>query len=345
MEVSMGWWIGFLAFVVTVLVLDLSVFHRRSHEIGFKEALGWTAFWISLAVIFNLGILLGWFGNFAPEMRKQAALEFLTGYLVEEALSMDNVFVFAVIFNYFAVPAMYRHRVLFYGILGALIFRGIFIFGGLWLLEKFDWMMYVFGGLLILTGIRLLWAEEKEIHPERNPVIRLIRRVLPVTPGYVGGSFLVRVDGRLLATPLLLVLAFVETTDILFAVDSIPAIIAITQKSFIVYTSNVFAILGLRALYFCLANVMKLFHYLSYGLSFLLVVIGAKMLIAAWFHYHLPTAWSLGLVAGILAVSIIASVLFPPRDKDGGGISEEARGKALEELAESDPPAQPGNEG
>jgi tellurite resistance protein TerC len=334
MEVSAGWWIGFLAFVVTVLVLDLAVFHRKSHEIGFKEALGWTAFWISLAMIFNLGILLGWFGNFAPEIRSQRAMEFLTGYLVEEALSMDNVFVFAVIFNYFAVPPAYRHRVLFYGILGALVFRGIFIFGGLLLLEKFEWMMYVFGGLLIITGIRLLGAHDKEIHPEKNKVIKLIRWFVPVTPNYVGGKFLVRENGRLLATPLLLVLAFVETTDIIFAVDSIPAIIAITREPFIVYTSNVFAILGLRALYFCLANVIKLFHYLSYGLALLLVVIGLKMLAAAYYHYHLPTAWSLGVVAGILGISIIASILFAPKGGDEGGAGPEERGKALEELRE-----------
>jgi tellurite resistance protein TerC len=315
MQISLPWLIGFNAFVLAVLAIDLGVFHRKAHEIRLKEAIAWVIVWVALAMLFDLGILLGWFGTYEPAARPRAALEFLTGYLIEESLSVDNVFVFAVILSYFAVPPSYQHRVLFFGILGAVVFRGAFIFMGLWLIEKFEWMMYLFGALLVVTGIKMGMAKDKEIEPERNPVLRLTRRVLPVTEGYRGTKFLTRIDGRLLGTPLLLVLVFIETTDIIFAADSIPAIMAISQDPFIVYTSNIFAILGLRALYFAVANFMRMFHYLHYGLAVLLVVIGCKMLAQAAWHVKLPILGSLGLVAGILGVAVVVSILWPPEAK------------------------------
>ncbi len=308
-----GWWVGFNVAVLLMLAADLGLFHRRSHEIRFKEALFWSILWTVVALAFNLGLWGGWFGGYEPGDRNQAALEFLTGYLIERSLSFDNLFVFAVIFTYFAVAPLYHHRVLFYGILGALIFRAIFIFGGLWLIEKFEWMIYVFGVFLIYTGIKLAVSKEKEIQPEKNPVLKLIRRVLPVTEGYVGGRFVARVKGRIYATPLLMVVVFLEMTDIMFALDSIPAIIAVTRDSFIVYTSNVCAILGLRALYFVLAAFMRMFHYLSYGLAVLLVFIGAKMVIEHVGHFHLHTGISLGVVAAILTVAVVTSLLWPPK--------------------------------
>lgn len=309
------WWVGFNVFVLAMLALDLGVFHRKSHEVKFKEAISWTVVWVVMAMLFNLGLYLGWFGIYAPEDRGRIALEFLAGYLVEKSLSVDNVFVFAMIFTYFAVPAAYQHKVLFYGILGAIIFRAIFIFGGLWLLEKFAWTIYIFGAFLILTGIKMALAKGKEIHPERNPVIRLVRALLPVTPNYVHDHFFSRVAGKLHATPMLLVLVFIEVTDVIFAVDSIPAIIAITKDPFIVYTSNIFAILGLRALYFALASFMQMFEYLTYGLAVLLVFIGGKMLAHAALDYKMPVGVSLGAIAAILIVSVIASLLFAPREK------------------------------
>ncbi|MEK7757043.1 MAG: TerC family protein [Planctomycetota bacterium] len=315
MQTSLPWLIGFNAFVLAVLAIDLGVFHRKAHEIRLKEAIVWVAVWVALAMLFDLGILLGWFGTYEPAARPRAALEFLTGYLIEESLSVDNVFVFAVILSYFAVPPSYQHRVLFFGILGAVVFRGVFIFMGLWLIEKFEWMMYLFGVLLVVTGIKMGMAKDKEIEPERNPVLRLTRRVLPVTEDYRGTKFLTRIDGRLLGTPLLLVLVFIETTDIIFAADSIPAIMAISQDPFVVYTSNIFAILGLRALYFAVANFMRMFHYLHYGLAVLLVVIGCKMLAQAAWHVKLPILGSLGLVAGILGVAVVVSILWPPEAK------------------------------
>ncbi|MEK7731382.1 MAG: TerC family protein [Planctomycetota bacterium] len=315
MQTSLPWLIGFNAFVLAVLAIDLGVFHRKAHEIRLKEAIVWVAVWVALAMLFDLGILLGWFGTYEPAARPRAALEFLTGYLIEESLSVDNVFVFAVILSYFAVPPSYQHRVLFFGILGAVVFRGVFIFMGLWLIEKFEWMMYLFGALLVVTGIKMGMAKDKEIEPERNPVLRLTRRVLPVTEDYRGTKFLTRIDGRLLGTPLLLVLVFIETTDIIFAADSIPAIMAISQDPFVVYTSNIFAILGLRALYFAVANFMRMFHYLHYGLAVLLVVIGCKMLAQAAWHVKLPILGSLGLVAGILGVAVVVSILWPPEAK------------------------------
>jgi tellurite resistance protein TerC len=294
-------WIGFNVFVLAMLALDLGVFHRKAHEVKVKEALWWSTVWIALALAFNTGIYF-----FRGE---EAALEFLTGYLLEKALSVDNIFVFIMIFAYFRVPALYQHKVLFWGILGALIMRAIFIAAGITLLQHFHWVVYIFGAFLIVTGIKLAVQQDKEVHPEKNLVLKLFRRFMPVTKNLEGDRFLVKHDGRRLATPLLVVLLMVETTDIIFALDSIPAILAITTDPFIVYTSNVFAILGLRALYFALAGIMQMFHYLSYGLAAILVFVGVKMMIMDF--YKLPIGISLGVVAGILAISVILSLLRP----------------------------------
>ena len=302
-------WIGFNVFVLAMLALDLGVFHRKAHEVKVKEALWWSTVWIALALTFNAGIYL-----FRGE---DAALEFLTGYLLEKALSVDNIFVFIMIFAYFRVPALYQHKVLFWGILGALIMRAIFIATGITLLQHFHWIIYVFGAFLILTGIKLAMQHDKEVHPEKNPVLKLFRRFMPVTKNFEGDKFTIKRDGRRFATPLLVVLLMVETTDVIFALDSIPAILAITLDPFIVYTSNVFAILGLRALYFALAGIMQMFHYLSYGLAAILVFVGVKMMIVDF--YQLPISVSLGVVAGILAVAVIASLL-RPRRKTGAQI-------------------------
>jgi len=296
-------WVGFNLFVVLMLALDLGVFQRRAHEIKIKEALLWSGIWITLALLFNLGIYF-WRG---PE----TALEFLTGYLIEKSLSVDNLFVFLLIFSYFDVPPLYQHKVLFWGILGALIMRAIFIVAGITLIQTFHWVLYVFGAFLILTGIKMAFQKGRKIHPEKNPVTRLFRRWMPVSDQYEGDQFLIRKGGRYLFTPLFIVLLVIETTDVLFAVDSIPAILAITLDPFIVYTSNVFAILGLRALYFALAGLMRLFHYLHYGLSAILVLVGVKMLLAD--IYKIPIEIALGLIAGILLISIIASVVKPRR--------------------------------
>jgi tellurite resistance protein TerC len=296
-------WGAFNLFVIAMLALDLGVFHRKAHEVRIREALLWSAFWIALSLLFNLGVYF-WSGS-------QAALEFLTGYLLEKSLSVDNIFVFLMIFTYFRVPYLHQHKVLFWGILGALIMRALFILVGITLIQKFHWVIYIMGAFLIVTGIRMAMQKDEEIHPERNPVLRLVRRFVPVTENYEGGSFFARRGGRLLATPLFIVVLVVETTDVVFAVDSIPAILAITLDPFIVYTSNVFAILGLRALYFALAGVMQLFHYLPYGLSFILVFVGIKMLLVD--IYKLPIGIALGTVAGVLAISVLASILFPPK--------------------------------
>jgi len=293
-------WGAFLALVVALLALDLGVFHRRAHAVGPREALGWSAFWILLALAFNAGVWR-WFG---PER----GLEFLTGYLIEKALSVDNIFVFLVIFSYFGVPAAYQHRVLFWGIAGAVVFRIAFIVAGTALLSAFHWIIYVFGGLLVITGVRMLRGGE-EVHPERNRLVLLARRVLPVASADHGGAFFVRSQGRWAATPLLLALLTVEATDIVFAVDSIPAIFAITRDPFIVFTSNLFAILGLRALYFLLAGVMHRFHYLTVGLSLVLVFVGVKMLASG--VMKMPIALSLAVVAALIAGAVVASLLRP----------------------------------
>jgi tellurite resistance protein TerC len=295
-------WVLFNIFVLVMLALDLGVFHRKAHVVKIKEALIWSAVWIALALLFNVGVYY-WRGP-------QIALEFLTGYLLEKSLSVDNVFVFLLIFSYFRVPALCQHKVLFWGILGALIMRAIFIAAGITLIQQFHWVIYVFGAFLIFTGIKMALQKDKEIHPEKNPVIKLFRRLMPVTQDYDEKSrFFVRKAGRLHATPLFVALLVVETTDVIFAVDSIPAVLAITHDPFIVYTSNVFAILGLRALYFALAGIMQLFHYLHYGLSAILVFVGVKMLITE--IYKIPITIALGVVAGILLVSVIASLVRP----------------------------------
>ena len=294
-------WVAFNVFVLMMLAVDLGVVHRRSHEVTLKEALVWSGIWIALALLFALGVY-SWYGP-------QPALEFLTGYLIEKSLSVDNIFVFVLIFSYFKVPARYQHKVLFWGVLGALVMRAIFIFAGIALLQRLHWIIYVFGALLILTGIKMAAEKDKEIHPDKNPVLRLFRHLVAVTEDYHADHFFVKQAGHYAATPLFIVLLVVETTDVIFAVDSIPAILGITMDPFIVYTSNVFAILGLRALYFALAGVMRLFHYLHYGLSAILVFVGAKMLLAD--VYKLPVGVALGVIAGILLIAVIASVMRP----------------------------------
>jgi tellurite resistance protein TerC len=294
-------WIGFTLFVLVMLALDLGVFHRKAHEVRVREALVWTGVWVALALIFNLGIYF-WFGA-------ERALEFLTGYVIEKALSVDNLFVFLVVFSYFSVPPKLQHRVLLWGILGALLMRAGFIWAGAALLQSFHWVIYVFGGFLIVTGIKLLAERDAEVHPEKNPVLRLFRRVVPAVNDYRGSHFLVRESGRWFATPLLMVLVVIEATDIVFAVDSIPAIFAVTDDPFIVYTSNIFAILGLRALYFALAAVMGRFHYLKVGLGLVLAFVGIKMVIVDF--YKIPILVSLGVVVVLLSGSVIASLLRP----------------------------------
>lgn len=313
-------WGTFLAFVLGMLALDLGVFHKEAHEVKIKEALTWSAVWIALALVFNAGIFLFWESIYPKSeySSQEAGMAFLAGYLVEKALSVDNIFVFLMVFAYFKVPAKYQHRVLFYGIVGALVFRSLFIAAGAALLENFFWLMIVFGAFLIFTGIKMVVIKDKEVDPERNPVIRGFRKMMPVTPNFVGQNFFTRIDGRLWATPLFITLLFIELTDIIFAVDSIPAIFAITKDPFIVFTSNVFAILGLRALFFALAGLMQLFHYLSYGLAAILVFVGGKMLYAYfekavypdWPKFHVGI--SLGIIVTILVVSIVVSILRPP---------------------------------
>jgi len=294
-------WIGFTLFVLAMLALDLGVFHRKAHVVGVREALVWTAVWIALALVFNVGVYV-WFGA-------ERALEFLTGYVIEKALSVDNIFVFLVVFAVFAVPAALQHRVLFWGILGALIMRAIFIVLGAALLQRFHWVIYIFGAFLVCTGIKLLVQRDGAAHPERNPLFRLFRRCVPSVPDYRGGHFIVVEGGKRYATPLLLVLVAIEATDLVFAVDSIPAIFAVTMDPFIVYTSNIFAILGLRALYFALAGMMGQFHYLKVGLSLVLAFVGVKMLLIG--VYKIPILVSLGVIVALLAGAVVASLLRP----------------------------------
>lgn len=301
MEINIWFWIGFNAFIILMLALDLGVFHRKAHEVGFKEAITWSAIWIGLALLFNLGIYY-YFG-------KVRAIEFLTGYIIEKSLSVDNIFVFVLIFSAFAVPAAYQHRVLFWGIIGALIMRAIFIFAGVALINKFHWIIYIFGIFLLYTGIKIAINKGTKINVENNRMLNLFRKYFPVTNNYHGSKFITRIDGKKFATPLMLVLILVETTDLIFAVDSIPAILAITDNPFIVYTSNVFAILGLRSLYFALAGILKYFHYLHYGLAAILVFVGIKMLISDF--YKFDPFISLGIIAVILIVSIVLSLLKP----------------------------------
>jgi len=293
-------WVGFVVLILLFLALDLGVFHRRAHVVRFKEALAWTSLWFSLAMLFAVGL--------RPVRGQEEALEFLTGYLIELSLSMDNVFVIAVIFGYFRVPSQFQHRVLFWGILGALIMRGLMIWLGAELIRTYQWTLYIFGIFLVLTGVKMLMTDDdEEVHPERNPVLKLARRYFAVSNRYDGQRFFTVEGGRRVLTPLALVLLMVETTDLVFALDSIPAIFAVTTKTFIVFTSNVFAILGLRSLYFVLAGAIGYFRYLKVGLAVVLSFIGFKMLLAGWIH--VPVAWSLAVVATILLIAIGWSVV------------------------------------
>ena len=298
-NISLGLWAGFFALVLAMLAIDLGVSRRRTGAMPLRVAAIWTAIWIGTALLFNLGIYL-WRGA-------EPALEFFTAYLIEKALSVDNLFVFVLIFSMFGVPVLHQRRVLFWGVLGALIMRGIFIGAGAALLHRFEWLMYVFGAFLIFTAFKLALGGETEIKPERNPLIRLFRKIMPVTQHFEGERFFVRHAGVLMATPLFLVLLIVESTDLVFAVDSIPAVLAVTQDPFLVYTSNVFAILGLRALYFLLAGAMTKFHYLKLGLSAILGFVGIKMLISGVFK--VPVALSLSVIASMLIIAVIASLV------------------------------------
>ncbi|HEX2961934.1 MAG TPA: TerC family protein, partial [Ignavibacteriales bacterium] len=304
-------WILFLVFVLIMLFLDLGVFHKTSHVVKVKEALIWSAVWIGLALLFNLGIYF-WKGE-------QKALEFFTGYLIEKSLSVDNIFIFVLVFSFFKVPPLYQHKVLFWGIFGALVMRVIFIFAGVALIEQFHWIIYVFGVFLIYTGIRMISEKDKEIHPEKNPVLKLAQKYIRVLPSFEEDKFFVKRNSLTYATPLFIVLLFIETTDLIFAVDSIPAILAISSDPFIVFTSNVFAILGLRSLYFALAGIIEKFVYLSYGLALILMFVGLKMLLTDVFH--IPIGISLGVIALILTASIVLSL----RRTKGTKIPEEVK--------------------
>jgi len=290
--------VGVTLFVLMMLAIDLGIFNRTPHRVTLKEAGIWTGVWVSLAMIFNAGVL--YFAGPIP------ALQFFTGYIVEESLSIDNIFVFVMIFSYFGVPAEYQHRVLFWGVLGAIVMRSLFIAAGSALIAEFDWIFYFFGAILLFSGWKMMKSKGVEVHPDRNLLVRLARRVFPVEAGYATPAFFVRRNGRLHITTMMIVLIAVETTDIVFAVDSIPAIFGITRDPFIVYSSNLFAILGLRSLYFLLAGIMNSFHYLSYGLSLVLIFIGLKMLVAGFLH--VPLGFSLAIVLGTILISIVASL-------------------------------------
>lgn len=301
--VTPAFWIGFLNFIIMLLLLDLFVFHRNPHEVRTKEAFWWVIFWIGLALAFNVFVYF--------EFGERSALEFLTGFLIEKALSVDNIFVFLVIFQYFGVPKKYQHRVLFFGVLGAIILRGIFIVLGAALISRFHWILYIFGAFLLATGIKIVVQRETQVHPERNPALRFLRKFVPITKDYHGARFFIREHGALVATPMLAVLVVVEATDVVFAVDSIPAIFGITHDPFIIYTSNIFAILGLRALFMLLSGIMDKFHYLKYGLGLVLVFIGIKMLISGW--VHVPIGASLSVVTVLLGGSVALSFLRPAK--------------------------------
>jgi len=299
MGISIYFWIGFHLFVFIMLALDLGVFHKHTHIVPVKEAIVWSVVWISLALLFNLFVFF--------EFGKTRALEFLTGYVIEYSLSVDNIFVFILIFSYFAVNNQYQHKILFWGILGALIMRGVFIFTGIALINRFQWIVIIFGGFLVLTGVKMLFQKEAEVDPEKNPVVKFFRKFLPVTKSLHGDKLFFRQGRKLYATPLFLVLLIIESSDLIFAVDSIPAILAISKNTFIVYTSNIFAILGLRSLYFAIAGIMGYFRYLKVGLAFVLTFVGMKML-ASYFHFEIPILLSLGIIISILMASILSSV-------------------------------------
>jgi tellurite resistance protein TerC len=292
-------WIGFNVFVITMLILDLGVFHKKTHKIPVKEAVIWTVVWITLAVVFNILIYL--------DMGRTKALEFLTGYVIEYSLSVDNIFIFILIFSFFKVDEKYQHKVLFWGIIGALIMRGIFIFTGVALIVRFHWIIYIFGGFLVITGIKMLFSGDIEVDPQKNPVVRFFRKFLPVTETTHEDKFFVKQNLKLYATPLFLVLLIIESSDLIFAVDSIPAVLAISHDRFIVYTSNIFAILGLRSLYFMVSGIMDYFRFLKIGLAFVLTFVGVKMCISN--YYDIPILISLLVIISILLISVIASVV------------------------------------
>jgi len=306
MGTSIYFWIGFHGFIFMMLILDLGVFHKKTHKVPVKEAVVWFAVWVILALLFNLFVFF--------EFGKTKALEFFTGYIIEKSLSVDNIFVFILIFSYFAVKDKYQHKILFWGIIGALIMRGIFIFTGVALINRFHWIVIIFGGFLVYTGIRMLFHKETSIDPEKNPVLIFFRKFLPVSKTLHGEKLFFRQNRKLYATPLFLVLLIIESSDLIFAVDSIPAILAISQDTFIVYTSNIFAILGLRSLYFAIAGIMGYFRYLKVGLAFVLSFVGLKMLFS-YFHFEIPIVLSLGIIISILLISILASVLIKKEQK------------------------------
>ena len=300
---SLSWWVGFNILIFILIAIDLGLLHKKSHVISIKEALIWSAGWIFISLTFNVGIYF-WFGY-------DSALQFLTGYLIEKSLSVDNIFVFAILFSYFKVPPEHQHKVLMWGILGALVMRGALIAIGTALITNFHWIIFVLGAFLVYTGIKMALQKEISVNPEKNPVVNLAKKFIPISDDYDGDKFVTTVNGKKTFTPLLVVLLVVEVTDLMFAVDSIPAIFAITTDAFIVYTSNVFAILGLRALYFALSGVLNMFHYLKYGLGMVLSFVGTKMLISEFYIIPIPVA--LGAVAAILAISIVASIVIPAK--------------------------------
>jgi tellurite resistance protein TerC len=300
MGISIYFWIGFHVFIFFMLALDLGVFHKKIHKVPVREAVIWTTVWITLSLLFNILVYY--------KFGKTMALEYLTGYVIEYSLSVDNIFVFILIFTYFAVKDEYQHRVLFWGIIGALVMRGIFIFAGVALINRFHWIVIIFGAFLVFTGIRMLFQKEGEVDPSKNPIVRFFKRFLPVTEEYHGKNFFIKKNRKLHATPLFLVLLIIESSDLIFAVDSIPAILAVSKHPFIVYTSNIFAIMGLRSLYFALSGIMGLFRYLKVGLAFVLTFVGVKMLLA-FIQVEIPILLSLGVIISILLISVLASVL------------------------------------
>jgi tellurite resistance protein TerC len=307
MGTSIYFWVGFHVFVFIMLALDLGVFHKKTHHVPVKEAIIWSCVWIVLALLFDLFIYLD------KDFGKVKALEFLTGYVIEYSLSVDNIFVFILIFSYFTVNKQYQHKILFWGILGALIMRGVFIFAGVALINRFNWIVIIFGGFLVFTGIRMLFQKETEVDPEKNTIVKFFRRFLPVTNTLHGDKLFITEGKKMYATPLFLVLMIIESSDLIFAVDSIPAILAISKSTFIVYTSNIFAVLGLRSLYFAVAGIMGYFRFLKIGLSFVLTFVGLKML-ASYFHFEIPILLSLGIIVFILGASILASVFIKSKE-------------------------------
>lgn len=310
------WWFygGFLIFVLIMLALDLGVFNKKAHIVTFKEATTWSIVWVVLALIFNAGFYFYASSKFGADIGKEFALEFLTGYILEYSLSIDNIFVFVLVFSYFGIPAKYKHRVLFYGILGALIFRAVFIALGSALLS-FHWVIYIFGAFLIITGIKMFFSNDEKIEPEKNFLIRIFKKIMPVSHTIDGKSFFIKEKGITYATPLFIALLFLEATDIIFAVDSVPAIFSITDEPLIVFTSNIFAIMGLRSMYFMLAGVIDKFYLLKYGLAIVLIFVGLKMVwLNPMYDGHFPITWSLGVILGTIALSIVASLIFPKRE-------------------------------